>query len=351
MRKLLRLMALLAAVLLALTGCGWRAEQDGLLVEHQVTFQPPPPPQVTLLYAGDLMLTRTPGDYILKGEDPFAGVASVLAGADVTVGNLECAVSTLGKAVPKRWNFRCSPKMAPVVATGFTAVSVANNHAGDFGKDAFAEMLDLLKQSGVKYLGGGKNAAEAHAPLIIEKGGYRFALLGYDEVEYESYKAGPHEPGLAWSGDDAQVVADIQAARTKYKADFVIPYMHWGIEYKAGPSDRQRALAHKMIDAGADVVIGGHPHVTEGVEVYKGHVIVYALGNFVFDDFKDVSAELNEPARTSWMARLTFDKGGLVKWDTVVTRTDDRGFPQPLHGTSSPCGDRQAEGIRMCKTP
>ena len=93
-----------------------------------------------------------------------------------------------------------------------------------------------------------------------------------------------------------------------------------------------------MIDSGADIVIGGHPHVTEGAEYYRGKLIVYSLGNFVFDDFKDVEPALDEPSRTSWLLRLKVARSGLVEWDTVVTRTGDDGLPRVLPDVVGPRG-------------
>src|SRR5207248_8117244 len=97
-------------------------------------------------------------------------------------------------------------------------------------------------------------------------------------------------------------------------ADVVIPYLHWGREQEPQPCARQRDLARRMIDAGADVVVGGHPHVTQGVEYYRGKLVVYSLGNFVFDGWEDPNA------LEGWVLRLTLGKGGLREWDTVVAR-------------------------------
>ncbi|MFZ5823129.1 MAG: CapA family protein [Bacillota bacterium] len=306
---------------------------------------PPPPPQVTLVFVGDVMLARVPGEHVAKGEDPFVPFADLLAGADLAVANLECVIATVGQRVPKAYNFRCDPRNVPLLARHFDAVSVANNHSGDFGPEAFAEQLDLLKQGGVPYFGGGKDLAEAHAPLILERNGLKIALLGYNEVELRSFEAGPERPGLAWSVDE-QVERDIRAARER--ADLVVVYPHWGLEYHFEHSARQAELARKMIDAGADLVVGAHPHVIQPVELYKGRLIAYSLGNFVFDDFLDVPPSLNEPSRTSLVLRVTLGKEGLIEWDTLVARTDDRGFPQPLAGVKSPCSKGAPENGYSC---
>ncbi|MGE5673249.1 MAG: CapA family protein, partial [Mycobacterium leprae] len=339
--------ATLLLLLVSVTGCGPSAPAAGLRDDQQarpemgaslkgdeqLVFSPQP---VSLVFVGDVMLARTPGAAMLKGADPFAAVAPVLRDADLAVGNLECVVSTMGEKVPKAYNFQCSPAVVPYLFRSFGAVSVANNHSGDFGKAAFAQELGLLAEGAVPFFGGGHNSHQAHAPLILNRRGLRIALLGYDEVELRSYEASEESPGLAWSDDD-QVVADITAARAA--ADMVVVFPHWGLEYHRTPSDRQVSLAHKMIDAGADLVVGSHPHVTQTVETYKDRLVVYSLGNLVFDDFLDVPPELNEPSRTSWMLRVTWQNGAIKTWDTLPARTDDDGFPHLLSGMDTPCSN------------
>ncbi|HYF92604.1 MAG TPA: CapA family protein [Symbiobacteriaceae bacterium] len=356
-----RASAVMAGVVLLLVtgaaGCGrpsgevrQPAPEPALPVEQVAPQQPPPPPpppaEVDLVFVGDIMLDRVPGKAVEQGADPLAAVADVLKEADIAVGNLECVIATVGQKVPKLYNFRCHPRNAPLLARYFSAISVANNHSGDFGKEAFVEQIQLLDRAGLSYIGGGMDAERAHSPLLLERQGIRVALLAYNEVELRSYEAGPATPGLAWS-DDERVIQDIAGA--KARADLVIVYPHWGLEYHTQPSERQRNLARKMIDAGADLVVGGHPHVTQTVEYYKDRLIVYSLGNFVFDDFNDVPPALNEPSRTSWMLRVTVGKSGLIRWDTLVARTDDTGLPQLVPGVASPCGNADAKEIATCK--
>ncbi len=289
----------------------------------------PPPDTVELVFVGDIMLDEIPGEVIDRGDDPFLGFAEVFHRADVVVGNLECVVATQGAPEWKPYTFRANPQCIPVLKRYFHAVSAANNHSGDFGKAALVEELDLLDAAGLAHFGAGRNLAEAHRPLVVERKGLKIALLGYNEFIPRSFAAGPDTPGCAWSHDE-EVVADIQAARSVYHADLVIPFMHWGWEDEPDPSDRQRELARRMIDAGADIVVGAHPHVTEGTEYYKGHLIVYSLGNFVFNGF-ETDAQLH-----GWVLRLRLNKRGLQNWDTLVARLDDEGLPQWERTTASP---------------
>lgn len=299
---------------------------------------------VRLVFAGDIMLDDGPGRTIAAGGDPLAAFAPLLTGADYAIGNLECPIATGGKALDNKiYTFRAHPRVLEVLKGRFDALAVSNNHAGDYGKAAFVETLERLEKSGIRSFGGGRNLAAAHAPLWIEKGGLRIAVLGYSEFKPRSFEAGPDWPGVAWS-EDSQVVADIRAARAA-GADLVIPFMHWGWEREPGPGERQRELARTMIDAGADLVVGGHPHVTQGAEYYRGRPIVYSLGNFVFDGFESPAARLG------WLLRVTVDRQGVVAWDTVAARMDEAGTPHPVPGSETPCGRAGEAVVRLCANP
>jgi len=153
---------------------------------------------VRIVFVGDVMLGRAPGEAITRGEDPFAEVASVLKDADLTIGNLECAVSTVGEAVPKPVNLRAGPACIPLLQRYFSAVSLANNHTGDYGPEALVEGLTLLEKANVPYFGAGRNRKEAHRPAILQRNGLRVALLGYNDVIPPSFEAGDDRPGTAW---------------------------------------------------------------------------------------------------------------------------------------------------------
>lgn len=280
-------------------------------------------PMVRLAFVGDVMLADGPGRVIASGRDPFGHVAERLRQADVRIGNLECVVARGGRALDKPWTFRAHPRVLPVLKRHLDVVSVANNHVGDFGREAFAEMLSHLDASGIPRVGGGRDLGEAHRPHIIEKHGLRIALLAYDEFFPRSFEAGPDRAGSAWS-DDEQVVQDIHRARAEHRADLVIPFMHWGSEGERVSNARQRQLARLMIDAGADAVVGAHPHVVQDAEVYRGRPIVYSLGNFVFDGFEGLDQ------RTGWMLFFTVDRGGVRQWHVEPVRTDVDGVPHPL---------------------
>jgi poly-gamma-glutamate capsule biosynthesis protein CapA/YwtB (metallophosphatase superfamily) len=291
------------------------------------------PTTVSLIFVGDIMVAHDEetGRLIERGEDPFEPFAGLLKEADVAVGNLECVIAEKGEPVPKTFQFLADPRCIPVLKKHFTALTVANNHSGDFGKLALVEQCERLEKANLPYFGGGRNKSDAHKPWIVERHGIRIALLGYCEVLLPSFQAENDLPGVAWSEYDDDVLADIKAAREKYQADVVIPFLHWGWARKPA-NDRQKTFARRMIDAGADVIIGAHPHVTQGAAYYKGHLIVYSLGNFLFNGFHD------DKTQTGWALRLTVNRKGMVGWDTIVARLDERGVPHPHLEVPSPSG-------------
>jgi poly-gamma-glutamate synthesis protein (capsule biosynthesis protein) len=299
---------------------------------------------VSLVFAGDIVLDDSAGEMIHRGEDPLAGFAAVFQGADIRIGNLECVIATTGSAGDKNYTFRAHPRSLPILKRHFDALALANNHSGDFGRPAFAEMLGLLKQADIGQFGGGHDLSEAHTPLIIERKGLRIALLGYSEFMPRSFEADYNAPGVAWS-EDEQVVADIKKARTFYKADLVIPVMHWGWENELTSNARQRQLARTMIDAGADAVIGGHPHVTQEIEHYQGKAIVYSVGNFVMKETD------NANQRIGWVLRLQLDKQGVRSFDTRVAQINDDGIPRLDRDAVSPCWSRGQTGVGLCRHP
>lgn len=285
------------------------------------------PAVVRVAWVGDVMLADGPGRLIQRGGDPFRYVASRLDAADLRVANLECVIAASGQAADKPWTFRAAPQTLPLLKRHVDVVSLANNHSGDFGRAAFADMLGRLERAGLPYFGGGRNLREAHRARVIERKGVRIALLGYDEFFPRAFEAGDNYPGISW-GEDEQVVYDIQQARRQ--ADVVIPFMHWGQEHEPQANQRQRELARLMIDAGADAVVGTHPHVVQDTESYRGKPIIYSLGNFVFDGF-------SEPANnTGWVLWLDVNQHGVTAWRAEPVRIDAQGSPHPTAAITPP---------------
>lgn len=296
---------------------------------------------VDLVFAGDVVLDATAGTLIAQGGDPFVGFAGVFERADIRIANLECVVATTGEAGNKTFTFRAHPRVLPVLRKHFDALALANNHSGDYGRAAFAEMLGLLKQAGLASFGGGHNLREAHTPWVVERKGLRIALLAYSEFLPRSFEADSDAAGVAWS-EDEQVVYDIRQARSRYRADLVIPVMHWGWENELVANARQRQLARVMIAAGADAVIGGHPHVRQDIEIVNGKPVVYSVGNFVMKETD------NANQRIGWVLQLSLDKAGVVSWRTHTAAIDMEGIPTPAVVQSSPCWERGQDRPGAC---
>src|SRR5579871_5401422 len=226
------------AAVLALAGCGTNANVphaiSGLAPAPTLPPTPTPIPQVTLAFTGDVMFGRTVNSHMLDtatGDPyPFTYTAEFLRGFDLTIGNLECVISRLGAPVPKSYNFRGDARAYDrLLNAGFDLVSVANNHSGDYGKDAFMDEYTTLPTRGLTPIGGGKNKQQAHTPVFKTVRDTTIAFLAYDEIDPFSFAATDTTPGHAWL-TAAALQQDIAAARAQ--ADFVIPFVHWGIEYQ-----------------------------------------------------------------------------------------------------------------------
>lgn len=240
--------------------------------------------QTVLSFVGDVMLGRGVEQLVKKnGGDfnyPFADLLA-LKNSDVLFGNLEGPVSDQGKDLGNAYSFRMSPAVVPVLAKqGFTVLSVANNHAGDWTIDALADTFRQFAGSGVSLVGGGPNRAEAVAPKIIEKNGLKIGYLGFSDVGPNWLLAGTTSPGILSASDPDLSVLIAAAAQ---KCDVLVVAYHFGDEYELAPNWRQKQLAYLAIDSGAKIVVGTHPHVPQAVENYKDGVIMYSLGNFIFD--------------------------------------------------------------------
>ena len=239
---------------------------------------------ITLLFVGDIILSRLIGDIMAKKNDwryPFLETADFLKGADITFGNLEGPISSRGTKVGSIYSFRSDPRaIEGLLYAGFDVLSIANNHIWDYGADAVSDTISVLEKAGIGVIGGGTNYAEAHKPFIKEIEGAKIAFLGYTDLIPSSIGSKTARPAIAYFDID-QAVADVKNAREK--ADVVVVSLHWGNEYETTQNPAQEKVSKALIDAGAQLIIGHHPHVIQPVEEYGGGYIAYSLGNFVFD--------------------------------------------------------------------
>ena len=237
-----------------------------------------------LVATGDVMLSRGVGRQIADQgvHYPFEHVRGVLSSADLTFVNLECVLSSLGEPMPrKEFTFLTVPEAAQgLQAAGIDVVSVSNNHSMDYGPDALLEMNDILAHHGIASVGAGRNERSAHREALLRVGDTTVAFLAYTEDFWLTVEATETEVGASVIRNEA-LIADIR--RAKSQASIVVVSFHWGWEYSDHPTDKDRARAYLSIDTGADLVIGHHPHVIQGVERYKHGLICYSLGNFIFD--------------------------------------------------------------------
>ena len=246
-------------------------------------------PVVKVVAVGDIMLARGLGEAIRAGGHPFAAVQHLLTDADLTLGNLESALGSGGHPEAKGYTFLAPPEAAgTLAAAGFDALSLANNHAMDYGLKLLLQAIDQLTSHGITSVGAGPDGARAFAPHFFQNNEVELALLAFVDVPIEvrgfdtrSWSAGADRGGVAWA-DPLMMRDAIQAARRS--ADVVVVLLHSGYEYISAASPPQQSAARSAIDAGADLVLGHHAHVLQGVEFYGTGVIVYGLGNFAFED-------------------------------------------------------------------
>ena len=266
---------------------------------------------ITLLATGDNIPCRE--DY----DTMYCHVAPLLKGADITFGQVETvlidkAIDDLYPYVASQARMPCSsdPGVAPAMKrNGFDIVSFSSNHALDYGRTHFLNTIAYLRGAGLEVIGVGENEEDARRWSVIERGGTKIAFLGYCSILPQDYWAQEARPGMnparghtyyeqiehdqpgtpcrihswAHAGDKARMLADIAAA--KQQADIVVVSMHWGIHFtEAEVAEYQFEYAHAAIDAGADLILGHHAHILKPIEVYRGKVIFYSLGNFAMED-------------------------------------------------------------------
>lgn len=270
------------------------------------------------------MLARGVADFVTPADPagPFAGVSDVITAHDLAIANLECVIAASGVAEPKAYTFLAPPLAAEGLAgAGFDLVSLANNHAMDYGAAATLESIAHLVAADVATVGAGADDVAAAAPVFLESHGLQFAFLAFNDVSVEpgngGWTAGPGKPGMTW-WDPFLSPAAIAAA--KAQADVVVVQVHFGQEYAPSPSGRQREIARAAIDAGATIVAGTHPHVLQEVEEYGGGLIAYSLGNFVFDGF---AGEANRSAILS----VTLGPAGIEGWEIIPVSISWSGLP------------------------
>lgn len=240
---------------------------------------------VTIALVGDILPAARVLDYMNQfGFDyPFRETSSLLAAADITAGNLETSITKRGTPeLDKEYVYR-GPReaLAPIKKAGFDFLSLANNHTMDYGWEGLSDTMDALDEAEIQHAGSGSDEMEAYKPAYLEGNGKKVAFISLTQVVPKvEWKADRNHPGLAEAYSHKRAVAAVKEARGD--SDVVVVMVHWGTERMDMPNKQQKSLAYALVDAGADLVVGSHPHVLQGFESYKGKWIAYSLGNFVF---------------------------------------------------------------------
>jgi poly-gamma-glutamate capsule biosynthesis protein CapA/YwtB (metallophosphatase superfamily) len=322
----------------------------------------------TFVATGDILTTRSLRPMADAREEEYQSLIDLLREADITFGNLEVCLTRGGFPAEKLVNLRADPDVAKELSEfGFDLVSIANNHALDFGFEGLEETIISLERAGIPYVGGGRDLPEALQPVTLERTSKRFAHFGFSSCLPLGAEAGEARPGIApirvttaYEIDPATLLeqpgtvpvvrtvlrksdllmAEEAIRRAKQESDFVIIGMHWGLAYQDLLAEYQQTLAHAMIDAGADLIIGHHPHVPHGVEVYKGRTIFYSLGNFVMQYktsaelgalLANIGINMNETKQDgeeTFIAGATFDANGSIETNIIPIVIDSRGLPR-----------------------
>jgi poly-gamma-glutamate synthesis protein (capsule biosynthesis protein) len=299
---------------------------------------------VTLAFGGDVHF-----EGVIRGRlerDPktaFGPIASVLRRADLAMVNLETAITTRGTAQSKSFTFRAPPTAFEALkAAGVDVVTMANNHGMDYGLVGLEDSIDAAQRAHFPVVGIGRDANRAFRPYRVTVNGQRIAIIGATQVLDDSlasaWTAGDGKPGLASAYLVDRLLATVRAARRT--ADTVVVDLHWGRELSRCPIERQRELAPKLVEAGADVVVGSHAHVLLGGGYLGPAYVDYGLGNFVFYASGGVVAQ-------SGVLTLTV-RGRAVTKPTWTPAVISGGIPIPTNGSSAASALDNWKDLRGC---
>ncbi|MFI9156287.1 CapA family protein [Kitasatospora aureofaciens] len=309
---------------------------------------PRPDGTITVAFAGDVHFEgRTqPRLTVQSPETALGPLSRTLADADLSVLNLETAITGRGAPEPKTYTFRTTPKALSVLKdSGVDVVSMANNHAVDFGADGLVDTLAAKDSSPIPVLGVGHNAKEAYAPYVTTVRGVKVAVVAASQVEditNQKWRAGADKPGIASALDVPALVSAVQAA--KQQAPVVLVYLHWGEEGKACPTAAQTTIAKKLAAVGASAVVGTHAHTMVGSGMLGNTYVGYGFGNFLWYGTSNYAFS-NETGVTT----LTLAADGKVTGEAFAPATiDDKGIPEPVTGTAAEAALKRRDGLRGC---
>ncbi len=308
-------------------------------VAATATLPPPTARGITIAAIGDVMLDRDVEALIVEHGDgyPWSRVSDLFEGADIVLANLEGTFTARGSAADKRYTFRTDPSLGGTLsAGGIDLVTLANNHTTDFGDAGLADTLTTLDALGIGHFGAGLDERSARAPLVRMVEGTSIAFLGYADSGNTRFADG-ERAGVA-RAELRAMRAEIAAASAAH--DLVVVTLHTGVEYAAAPSSHQRELAHAAVEAGADLVIGHHPHVLQPWERIGDALILYSLGNFVFDLDADDLVTLGAGPFLTAVALIHLSP------DAAPTLEIRPAFIDPLENRPRPATVQEAAAVR-----
>jgi hypothetical protein len=304
--------------------------------------------EVTLAFAGDVHFEAHVGTLLRRGLGP---IARTLRSADVAMVNLETPVTERGRRDPKelefaseRYYFRTPPRALGTLAdAGVDVVTVANNHAGDYGEVGLSDTIRAARRNRVAVVGGGRDAAAAFAPHVVRVDDLDVAFLAADTVQREGssgvWSAGPDNAGIAAArGSRTDLLLDAVESAAEQQ-DLVVVYVHWGRENEACPTQSQRLLGRDLAEAGADVVVGSHSHVLGGAGWSGDTYVSYGLGNFVWYHSRQPD---------TGVLTLRLDADGVVEEDWTPARIASDGRPLPVAGPARADAVRDWEAGARC---
>jgi poly-gamma-glutamate capsule biosynthesis protein CapA/YwtB (metallophosphatase superfamily) len=302
------------------------------------------PAPVTLAFAGDVHFEDDVRTRLADPATTLAPIADVLSAADLTVVNLETAITERGTPEPKTYAFRVGPvALDALAAAGVDVVTMANNHAVDYGRDGLTDTLAAVESSPLPVVGIGADEDQAFAPAVLNVRGTAIAVLGATEVPDRTaaaWSAGPDSAGVASARDPARILSAVSKAADS--ADVVVVYLHYGEEQVSCPTDEQRDLVSALATAGADVVVGSHAHVLLGAGWLGATYVSYGLGNFVWYT-PNSTAEA-----TSGVLTLTLRDGAVVDDDWAPTFTGQDGMPRLVTGANAKQAVAEWAALRDC---
>jgi poly-gamma-glutamate synthesis protein (capsule biosynthesis protein) len=270
----------------------------------------------TLIATGDVMLGRSVNYSTVAAGDfnwPFMYVEDLLKDADITLINLEGTLLSECPLTNEGMKFCGNTRhVTGLVNAGVNIVGLANNHASDYGSDGINETKSALESSKILTVGLG-------SPTFMDVKDKTFAFLSYNSIF-------PNTVRISWA-DKEKIRSDIQTV--KPKSDIIVVSFHWGNEYTSSPTKKQVELGHMAIDSGADLVVGHHPHWIQPVEIYKGKVILYSLGNFIFDQM------WSQKTKEGVVGKFTFYEGELIDIELIPVLIEDYGQPKVLKGSTA----------------